>query len=210
MNIYDHWVFSLAGLYADSMNWRGEDGIQHFMLRFDFVGGKQSVELEEPEFNTIVPKLEIGTPVRIQGRILQNNGKPRLKISTTQIKGIDAGFKDLSVIEMRLGTAFRGVGEISERKSFVTKIGGSHYDVYVRAMGGLVLLHCSAERYSEIADKGCYIFDGRVGTDLVRNYESGKVSYSSQLVYQLDKVTLCDENGELVNKDVRRGGKDAA
>jgi hypothetical protein len=211
MNIFDHWLFSLAGLFADSMSWKTEDGIQHFMLRFDYVGGKQNVELDEVEYNTIVPRLEMGLPVRMTGKILQNNGKPRLKVSLTQIKGIDANFKELSPSEMRLGSVFRGVGEIMQRKTFVPKIGDPRFDVYVKTMGGTVLMSCSSERFSEIADKGCYIFEGRLVTDLSRQYDSGKVSYLSVLSYQLDRVFQCDENGEqLPNKEVRRGGKEAA
>jgi hypothetical protein len=211
MNIFDHWLFSLAGLFADSMSWKTDDGFQHYMLRFDFVGGKQSVELDEVEFNSIVPRLEMGLPVRMNGKILQNNGKPRLKVTATQIKGIDPNFKDLTPIELRSGSVFRGVGEVIQRKTYVPKIGDPRFEVYVKTMGGTVMLSCSSDRFSEIADKGMYVLDGKLVTDLSRQYDSGKVSYQSVLVYQLDKVTPCDENGEPVGvKDVRRSGKEAA
>jgi hypothetical protein len=210
MNVFDHWLFQLAGMFADAPHWKDSVGVEHFMLRFDFFGGKQSIELEQSEFDSLVPRLELGNQVRILGKILQSNGKPRLKIQQTQIKGIDSSFKDLTPADLRVGSVFRGVGEVIQRRMYSPKVGEPRYDVFVKTMGGTVILHCSPERYSELSDKGCYMFEGQFVTDLNRNYDSGKVSYQSELVYQLNKVILCDENGEPVKSDVRRTGKEAA
>jgi hypothetical protein len=209
MNIFDHWQFTLAGLFADAPSWKDRDGVDHHSLRFDFVGGKQSIELERSEYDSLVPRLEMGQPVRIAGKILQNNGKPRLKILQTAIKGIDPTFKDLTPAELRAGSFFRGVAEVIQRKSYKPKVGDLRFDVSVKTMGGTVLLTCSPERFGELTDKGCFIFDGHIVTDLARKYENGKVSYDSLLAYQLDRVTPCDENGEPV-KETRRTGKEAA
>ncbi|MDR0337526.1 MAG: hypothetical protein LBI18_10595 [Planctomycetaceae bacterium] len=209
MNIFDHWIFQLAGVYSDALHWKDAVGMEHFMLRFDFVGGKQSIELEQSEYDSYVARLEVGTQVRILGKVLQSNGKPRLKIQQTQIKGIDQGFKDLSPSELRAGSIFRGIGEVLQRRMFNPKIGDPRYEVAVKTMGGTVVLNCTPERYSELADKGCYMFEGQFVTDLNRNFDSGKVSYQSVLAYQLAKVIVCDENGEPIKSDIRRG-KEAA
>jgi hypothetical protein len=210
MNIFDHWQFILAGLFADAPHWKDAQGIEHFMLRFDFVGGKQSIELDQGEYDSLVSRMELGCQVRINGVVLQSNGKPRLKIKQTQLKGIDVGFKDLTPSELRLGSVFRGVGEVLQRRMYNPKIGDPRYEVFVKTMGGSVVLSCTPELYSSLSDKGCYNFEGQFVTDLARNYDSGKISYQSSLVYQLNKVVLCDENGEPVKPEVRRTGKEAA
>jgi hypothetical protein len=210
MNIFDHWVFHLAGLYSDALHWKDSASVEHFMLRFDFVGGRQSIELEQSEYDSLVSRLELGVQVRISGKILQSNGKPRLKIQQTQIKGIDTSFKDLSPSDLRLGSVFRGIGEVMQRKMYNPKIGDPRYEVFVKTMGGSVVLNCTPERYSELSDKGSYMFEGQFVTDLSRIYESGKVSYQSALAYQLNRVVLCDETGEPIKTEVRRTGKEAA
>lgn len=190
-----HFKYAVYGDYSDANEIVNEKtGEISRYIRFDYVGGKQSIPFEADDYKTLCEVLEYGRSARILGDILISSGKPRLKMIRYEIEGVTPDFKPLTDEENYQGCIFSGVGEVFEKRTYKGRLDGiSVFLASVRVMGGVIDFRLpGAEMYMQLPSKGLFTWTGKIIS--VNRYDKTELGFQLEdyKPFQLSKPAKPD------------------